>query len=104
MTTAYPHVGDSGTILELAVFDQDGAPMQLGDAALREIVLVKPQGQVVTKPAVLSTDGTDGKIRCAVFDFDFDQPGEYQVQGHVRLSTGEWRTSVETIHVEPNLS
>lgn len=87
---ADPHVGDVGTELVVVIVDQDLAIVDVSAATELTIFLKRPgsHGVVLTKTAVLDTDGTDGKIRYNTVAGDFSVSGLYKIQGKVTLPTG----------------
>jgi len=97
------HVGDTGTKLELTVYDENNAVLDLSGATTRQITIAKPDGSVITRSATLSSDGTDGKMYITSASTDFDMPGVYSIQGYVVFSNGEWHTDITTFHVHENL-
>ena len=103
MSTHNPHVGDIGTILEIAVEDSDGA-VDCSGATTKEVKLEKPDNTTVTKPLGFKTDGTDGVLTwTTTLASDLDQPGVWSAQVHIVLPSGEFRSSWDTFTVDPNL-
>lgn len=104
-TTSCPrevHIGDKGTLLEVTLYDcTEVVPLQ--DASVKEIILLKPSGNKVTKTASFKTDGSDGIIQYISLATDFDEVGVWKLQGHVVLPTGEWRSDVGKFKVIDNL-
>lgn len=95
-------VGDIGTKLRLTVYD--GKNVADISNATAMIIEFKPKnGTKITKTAVFSTNGTDGKIECTIAEGDFDVAGVYSVQGLVTTPSGGWHTSVKQITVNKNL-
>jgi hypothetical protein len=80
---AKPHVGSVG--LELVVFapDQDGDPLDLSGATQLLVYLTRPDGTVLTKTAVLDTDGTDGLFKYVTQSGDLSVKGTWKIQGYV---------------------
>lgn len=97
-------VGDYGTTIELTVYDQDSAIVDLSGSTNRTITLLKPDGTKVTKNASLTTDGTDGKMYITTASGDVDQAGPWQVEGLVVFANGQWHTSTASFHVAESKS
>ena len=96
------HLNDIGTIFEVTVQD-DGVVVDISGATTKEIIFKKSRGEVVTKPAVFTTDGVDGKMRYVAVAGDLDERGQWELQAHVVLASGEWRSDVDVFTVFPNL-
>jgi hypothetical protein len=96
------HVGDIGTQLIVAVFD-DNEIVDISEALSLNIILQKPDGEKNTKSATLYTDGTDGKMVYISTLGDFDEAGNFKIQGKVTLTGGVYYTSVGTFKVHCNL-
>lgn len=95
-------VGDIGTILEVTL-TEDGAAVNISTATTIEIKLKPPEAATKTKTATFSTDGSDGKIRYITISGDIDEEGQWRIQGHVILPTGEWHSAIGKFVVEGNL-
>jgi hypothetical protein len=94
-------LNDVGTIIEMTVTDlATEAALNIAAATTKQIIFEKPDGDSVTKKAVLTGDGTDGKMQYTIVDGDLDQVGEWNYQGFVIVSTGEWYTDIHTLMVE----
>lgn len=78
-------------------------PADISAATLLELILMKPDGTAIVRPASLSSDGTDGVIEYTIQPGDLDQVGTWKVQGHVVLPTGEWYSSIQKFKVFSNL-
>lgn len=96
------HVDDIGTNLVVTLSD-GGTAVNLSSATTKQIILLAPDGTKLTKTATFVTDGTDGKIKYATIAGDLTQEGEWKLQAHVTMLTGEWRSDVQTFDVHPNL-
>jgi len=96
-------VGDIGTVFELTIKDQDDQVVPINQATVKEITLKKPSGTKVTKTAVFSTDGTDGKMRYTSVADDLDVAGDWSYQGYVELPDGKWKTDIHSFRVHSNL-
>lgn len=94
---------DEGSALEL-VCKEGGAAVNISSATVKKIYLQKPDGTVVEKTAVFSSDGSDGKIKYSLEAGVLDATGEWKAQGYVELSGGQkLRTSNVRFEVEPIL-
>lgn len=95
---------DVGTILELTIKDQDNAIVNISGATILKIKLRKPSGSLLDKTAVLSTNGTDGKLRYTTIAGDLDQSGEWRMQAYIEIgATTKFYTSKTTFDVLDHL-
>lgn len=97
------HVGDVGTVLERTVTD-NGVVVNISSATVRQFKLRKPSGAVLTKTAMFSSDGSDGKLRYTTIADDIDQAGQWSLQVYLEMPTGKWNSDVAVFDVYPNLS
>jgi hypothetical protein len=97
------HIGDVGTIFQLTVKDQDNDVVDISVASTLNIIFRKPNGTNVTKTAVLTGDGTDGKMQYTTVADDLDDDGLWKLQGFVDFGTTEWYTDVIRFTVYRNL-
>ena len=97
------HEGDEGTYLWVTV-SNSGIPVDLSAATTKEIFLCRPDNSVMVKTADFKTDGTDGILQYVSLATDFDQVGTWELQGHVAVDSGEWKSSVEEFEVHKNLA
>jgi len=95
--------GDIGTVFELTVTDCDGAAIDISAAISLEINFKSPAGVVVNKTPVLSTDGSDGKMKYITLAGDINEYGKWIIQGVVELATGKWSTSTSHFYVDENI-
>ncbi len=96
------HLGDIGTIFEITVL-QDGVALDISTATLKQFIYRKPTGAVVTKTAVFSTTGIDGKLRYTTIAADLDVIGAWQAQVYLEMPTGKWHTATARFWVRSNL-
>jgi hypothetical protein len=97
------HVGDVGTIFRITL--KDGKLIvDISTQTVLKINFKKPDNTTVSKDALLTTDGKDGKLEYAS-EVDFlDQAGdEWYMQAYVVLSGGSWKSDVHKFTVYPNL-
>lgn len=96
------HVGDIGTVFEVTVHDCD-VVVDISAASTMEIVFKKPDKTIVTKVAVHTTDGLDGKMQYVTILDDLDLKGTWSIQARVTLPTGTWRSEISKFKVYANL-
>ncbi len=104
VSTAVAHIADTGTVLVLTITDQDDAVVSLVGATVKQILMKKPDGVVLTKAASFTTDGSDGKIQWTTLVTDLDVPGLWILQGNVQLASGAWHTTYGALMVQANLA
>ena len=75
--------------IELDVTDQDGVAVDLSGMASKDIILKKPDGVTLTKPADFVTDGADGKIEYKTLTTDLDVKGVWSAQAIVVDGAGD---------------
>ena len=81
-------IGDVGTVIELTIKDENGDAVNVSAATVKQIKFDKPgAAPSVTKTAVFSTNGSDGKIRYTTITGDIDVPGEWKARGYVELGS-----------------
>ena len=97
--SAKVHVGDVGTVFLATIKDQDGVVVDVSTAAVRQMRFKKPDGTLLTKTAVLVTDGTNGQVKYTAIVGDIDQAGEWFTDGYVEIGSGKWSSDVETFTV-----
>ncbi len=96
------HLGDVGTIFEVVVQDA-GTPLDISANTEILIIFQKPDGTPVSKTAVFSTDGTDGKMRYVSVTDDLDQIGGWKLQGKITLPAWTGKTGTGEFEVAKNL-
>ena len=96
------HVGDIGTTLIVTILE-DGSVVDISSASSLQIIIKKPDATTLTKTGVFTTDGTDGKMQYVSIAGDFDQSGNYRIQGKVNLTSGNYSSSVGSFKVHCNL-
>ena len=98
------HMGVIGLALELEVLDETGAAVNLSAASVLQLKLRAPGGNTETYTAVLSGDGTDGKMRYVTTSTeDLDAAGTWTKQGYIEVGTFKGYTSRSTFEVYPVL-
>ena len=101
------HVNDIGTIFSVTVYDTGStgttSVLDVSGATTKQIIFKKPTGTTLTKAAVFTTDGTDGKIQYVTVSDDLDSTGTWQLQAYIVASDGSWKSDVGTFKVYENL-
>jgi hypothetical protein len=93
------HVGDIGLTFRVTIKDQDSNVVNLSETLTKQIILNKPNGEILTKNATFYTDGTDGIIEYVTVEGDLDTQGIWKIQGYVVFETSEFRTNKESFWV-----
>jgi len=102
------HKNDVGTVFEVTLRD-DTIIVDVASATVtKELVFKSPKpasgtSTVSTKAASFTTDGTDGKIQYTTIANDLNEIGLWNLQAHVILSTGDWRSDIQSFEVFANL-
>lgn len=92
------HFQDIGTEFIVEIPDRSfghafGAVLDVSEAITKEIKFRLPDGTTKAFTASFTTDGTDGLIQFRTFSTsELDQLGRWDIQGRVRLPTGDWHT------------
>lgn len=100
-------LGDIGTIFVITLKNgSDIAPINA--ASVKNIIFRKPRvgttpGEVVTKTASFTTNGTDGKLQYVTVQGDLDIVGKWEIQAQVTLPGWEGHSAVGTFTVKSNL-
>lgn len=81
------HVGDTPR-LTFTIEKNDGTcdnlvPFDVSGATAMSVLMKKPDGQVLTRTAILLTDGTDGKIYYDVVAADLNDSGKWYFRAEV---------------------
>lgn len=92
------HVGDEGTIFR-STLQEDGAAVNVSTATLKRISFKKPDGSIVQKVAVFTTDGSDGQIEYVAITGDLDLVGVWTMWGYVEMPVGKWTACADTFRV-----
>lgn len=99
MSTLEIHKSDIGTVITITIKDGTN-PVDISSATQLKIRFKKPDRTLSSeKDATLVNDGTDGKMKYTSIADDFDQSGNWTIQGYVKLNTGEWSSSTEKFTV-----
>ena len=97
-------VGDTGTRIEVQVLQADGTVVDLTGATLKQIIIRRPDGTLLTATADFVTDGTDGLLEYFTTATDFTAAGLAHLQAKVTLPAGTWTTGQDTITIEQTLT
>ena len=99
------HVGDIGAVFEVTVRDQDDAVINIAAATVLGMTLRKPNGTLLEKTAVLSTNGTDGKLRYTAIAGDLNLAGRWQLSASVTIGAStKFTTDPYDFSIVDNLS
>jgi len=97
------HQNDIGTQILVSVYD-DTSPVDLSGASTIEMIFKKPDGNVLTKTAVLYGDGTDGVIVYTTVEGDLNVAGKWAIQVYVVIGSSSWKTNIAMFRVYENIS
>lgn len=98
-----PQKNTIGLAIIATVVDQAGVVINVASATVMNIILTDPNKVKTTHTAVLSTDGTDGKIQYVTIDGDLSIAGLWQGQGYVEVGTFKGYTEKSSFRVIDNL-
>ena len=74
-----------GTKLRWTVLDE-GEVLDVSDASVMQLKLLKPDGSSTTKPLTFITDGTDGRVEYVVESGVLNISGTYKWQLYLAIS------------------
>lgn len=97
------HVNQIGFEFEATVKDEAKNIVNLTLATVMEFRFKKPDGTVVTRPAVWASTGVDGRMKYVTVAGDLDIAGAWQAQGYAELVAEKWTTDVYRFRVYANL-
>lgn len=98
------HKDDIGVKLRVTIVDDDDAAIDISAATTKQIVLKKPNGDILTKTASFEADGSDGIIYYTTISGDLDAIGTWKIQGIVIISSYTYHSSIESFKVHRNIS
>jgi len=102
------HVNDIGTIFRVTIYDTTSTGgstvADVSDTTMRTLYFGRPDGTTFSRSAVLTTDGTDGKIEYTTVDGDLNTAGTWSIQAYVVSAAGSWNSTVGNFRVFENLS
>ena len=88
-----------GTIIRRTV-KEDNVVVNLASSSVRQLKFRKPNGAVIIKTAVFTTDGVNGQLEYVTVANDLDQVGTWHGQVYLEFSNGKWHSS--SFHFEVN--
>lgn len=83
------HVGDT-VDFEHTMRDDKDVTVDISSPITLTMRLIKPDGTVSSKTALLVGDGTDGKVHYKALVADIDVQGEWGRQFYIKVAAGEW--------------
>jgi hypothetical protein len=97
-------LNDIGTILQIVIKNKRTKDaIDLSTCTSKTILLKKPSGDVVERPASFSIDGVNGTIHYITVDGDLDEVGSWGMQAHIAFASQDWHTNASTFKVLANL-
>lgn len=96
------HINDVGTLLEVTI-KENRVVADISSATAKILYIQRPDGVMLTKTPVFTTNGTDGKLRYTSIAGDFPIKGTYKVQFKLTLPTWEGFTEIGSFKVLSNL-
>jgi len=98
------HLNDSGITFKITIKDEDSNVIDVSNATSLFINFKKPDGTILSKPAILFTDGTDGIIYYITNPTDLNLSGLWSLQANVVTSTSNLKTNIYDFRVERNVT
>ncbi len=99
------HGSDIGSVI-IATISSAGVVANVSDASdsgTKELVFRDPSENLLTKNAVFTTNGTDGKIQYTSVAGDFDEAGRWRIQAHISDADEDYFANVGEFTVLGNL-
>ncbi len=96
------HKGDIGTLLKITVKDGT-APVDVSSATTKNVVLKRPAGSVLEKPAAFFTDGTDGIVTYTTVSGDMSEIGTWEIQAFLIIGTSQFNSDIKKFKVHRNV-
>jgi hypothetical protein len=96
------HLGDVGTTFVLIVKD-NGIVVDLSSNTGLTMYFRPVAGALLTRNAVLSTDGYDGKMQYTTVAGDLSVSGLWEIQGYIQFGSNSWKTEVKQFQVYTNI-
>ena len=101
------HLNDIGTVFRITVYDTDSTGtasiLDISAATTIQIIFRKSDGNLLTKTATLTTDGSDGQMQYTTVDGDLNVGGTWNIQSKIVSGDGTWKTDVGSFKVYENL-
>lgn len=74
-----------GVLLNLQVLE-DGQPLPISSATVKQIRLIAPSGKIKSFPADFKTDGSDGRlVYTTISTNDISETGEYLMRAYLEM-------------------
>lgn len=97
------HYGDIGTAIRVTLYDCE-VLVDLTGATTTEFIFKKPDFSTTTVTASFYLgDPALGVLEYLTIADDLDQVGQWELQAHIALPTGEWWSDTEKFRVYANL-
>lgn len=97
------HVDDIGTRFLVTVMDGTSV-VNLSTATTLQLILHEPDATLLTKTAILYTDGSDGKIYYDSISGDLSSEGNWKIQAKIIFTGGAtFHSDISNFQVFPNL-
>lgn len=96
------HVGNTGTVFQFQVLDQDSAAVPLGGHTL-QMVFSRPDTTRLVVTPTFTTDGSDGYIQYSTISGDLNQAGIWRLQAVVTSGSRVWYSNALSFKVFPNI-
>jgi hypothetical protein len=91
---------DFGATVTVTVSDANDDAIDISSATVRQFIIKKPDGTLLTKTAGFVTDGQDGKLQYTFISGDLDTQGPYHLQARVTDSSAfNYRTEIAKIEI-----
>ena len=100
------HLNDIDTVFQSEIRDNTDSVVDISSSLnnTKNFLFSKPDGTVITKTGIFTTDGTDGLLRYITISGDLDTVGTWCYQIDIEISGGHWHSDMTTFNVEPNLN
>ena len=92
-------VGVVGQILEFTIVDAAGNPIDISGATVQRFLILRPDGQLLTRTTSFTSDGTDGKIRYSTVAEDLTVKDTYYIQAYLELPTWQGHSEIKEFEV-----
>ena len=101
-------VGVIGAKLEVQILEYDedtktDIEVDISGSSTKEIIIQRPDKTLLTRNAVLSTDGVDGKMHVITVLDDINIEGSYYIQGYIITNGWNGRSTIGEFEVHDNL-
>ena len=85
-------VGDIGTVFKITLTDSNGI-VDISVASTMNINFRKGNSNTISRTAVHTTDGTDGKLQYTTIAGDLDVSGDWKMEAFIVLPSGSWTSN-----------